>query len=717
TYYESLGQNWERAAMIKARPVAGDRAVGDAFVAALVPFIWRKHLDFAAIADIHSIKRQIHAHHGGGKIAVKGHNIKLGRGGIREIEFFAQTQQLIWGGREPGLRRRATCDALRALAAAGRIGDAVADEMIAAYGFLRRVEHRLQMIDDAQTHTLPKDAGAFEALATFLGYDDGAAFSAALTERFGLVERRYGELFEEAPPLAPAGNLVFTGTEDDPDTLATLERLGFDDGKAVGAVVRGWHHGRVRATRSTRAREILTELMPSLLGAFARTANPDAALLRFSEFLARLPAGVQLFSLFYANPGLLDLVAEIMGSAPRLAERLSHNAGLLDGVLSVDFYDPLPGADALAADLERALEAARDYEDVLDISRRWAHDREFQVGVQMLRGGVEADRAGATLADIADAVLRGLAPRVEAAFAEKHGRVPGAGLAIVGMGNLGGRQMTVTSDLDLTFIYASPAAGNVSDGPKPLPASQYFARLSQRLINALTALTAEGRLYEIDMRLRPSGKKGPLASEVESFVRYHEEHAWTWEHMALTRARVIVGPGDLAAWANDAIRDALLRPRDAAALVADVADMRRRIAAEHHSDNPWRTKHVRGGLVDLEFIAEYLQLRHAAEHPEVLSPTTVEAFARLGAAGLLPADDAGALVEATRLMRRVRGMLRLTIGGDRVEEQAPEGLRAALARSAGARDFDDLRNRLLEAQAEVRALYARIIEAPAVLAE
>ena len=710
TYYESLGQNWERAAMIKARPVAGDRAVGDAFVAALVPFIWRKHLDFAAIEDIHSIKRQIHAYHGGGSIAVHGHNIKLGRGGIREIEFFTQTQQLIWGGREPSLRRRATCEALRALATVGRIEDTVADEMIAAYGFLRRVEHRLQMIDDAQTHTLPKDAGALEALAVFLGYDDGAAFSAALTERLALVERHYGKLFEEAPPLAPAGNLVFTGTEDDPDTLATLEELGYADGKAVGAVVRGWHHGRVRATRSTRARQILTELMPTLLRAFAATANPDAALLRFNEFLARLPAGVQLFSLFYANPGLLDLVAEIMGSAPRLAERLSHNAGLLDGVLSIDFYDPLPGADALTADLERALAAARDYEDVLDISRRWAHDREFRIGVQMLRGSIEADRAGATLADIADAVLRALAPRVEAAFAETHGRVPGGGLVIVGMGNLGGRQMTVTSDLDLTFVYSGPAGGQTSDGPKALPASQYFARRSQRLINALTALTAEGRLYEIDMRLRPSGKKGPLASEIESFARYHAEHAWTWEHMALMRARVIAGPDDLARRVEDVIRDALTRPRDAAALVVDVAAMRRRVEAEHHSDNPWRTKHVRGGLVDLEFIAEYLQLRHAAERPEVLSPATIDAFARLGDAGLLSQKDAGTLVEATRLMRRVRGMLRLTIGGDRVEEQAPEGLRTALAMSAGARDFDDLRNRLLAAQAKVRALYARIID-------
>ena len=713
TYYESLGQNWERAAMIKARPVAGDRAVGAAFIAMLTPFIWRKHLDFAAIQDIHSIKRQINAHHGSATIAVAGHNIKLGRGGIREIEFFAQTQQLIWGGREPALRRRDTVGALAALAAAGRIETAAADELVEAYRFLRRVEHRLQMINDAQTHTLPQDPAELEALAVFLGYAGGADFADDITSRLELVEGHYAELFEEAAELAPAGNLVFTGTEDDPGTLATLGELGFADGAAVGAVVRGWHHGRHRAVRSTRAREILTELMPTLLGAFARTANPDAALINFNGFLARLPAGVQLFSLFHANPGLLDLVAEIMGTAPRLAERLSRNAGLLDGVLSGDFHDPLPDADALTAELDGALSRARDFEDVLDISRRWAHDREFQIGVQMLRGDAEPDRLGATLADLADAVLRALKPRVEEAFAEAHGRIPGAGLAIVGLGNLGGRETTISSDLDLTFIYHAPDGAKQSDGSKPLPVIQYFARLGQRLIATLSALTNEGRLYEIDMRLRPSGNTGPMASAIDSFADYLREAAWTWEHLALTRARVVAGPDDLAARIDAAIRGILTRPRDGDRLLGDVADMRRRIDAEHHVEVPWKTKYARGGLVDLEFIAEYLQLRHAADHPGVLAPNTQDAFERLRAAGLLSDSDAGALIAASRLMRRVRGMLRLTVDGAQVEHQSSEGLRTALARAGEAADFDALRDKLLAAQAEVREIYARLIDEPA----
>ncbi len=712
-YYESLGQNWERAAMIKARAVAGDRMVGEAFVRALEPFVWRRHLDFAAIEDIHSIKRQIRAHYGGGTIAVAGHNIKLGRGGIREIEFFAQTQQLIWGGREPRLRHRATCETLRALAETGRIAPEVADELIEAYRFLRRVEHRLQMIDDAQTHTIPADAKGVAALATFLGFESADAFAAALTARLETVERHYAHLFETSAPLAPSGNLVFTGTEDDPETLKTLTELGFRDGRAVGAAVRAWHHGRYRATRSVRAREILTELMPTLLGAFARSADPDQALLRFDEFLARLPAGVQLFSLFHANPDLLDLVAEIMGSAPRLAERLARNAGLLDGVLGGDFLSPLPDADTLTEALVAALAAARDYEDVLDITRRWAHDREFQLGVQMLRGVIEADAGGETLADIADAVLRALAPRVEAVFAEAHGRIAGGGLAVVAMGNLGGRAMTVSSDLDLTFVYAAPDPGAVSDGPRPLVASQYFARLSQRLINAITAMTNEGRLYEIDMRLRPSGNAGPVASEIESFARYHAESAWTWEHLALTRARVVAGPPALAERIEAVIRGTLRRPRDPMKLLVEVADMRRRIEAEHHADNPWRTKYVRGGLLDCEFIAQYLQLRHAAAHPEILSPRTVEAFARLAEAGVLAPEAAETLIEATRLMRRLRGMLRLTIGGDRIEGHASAGLRAALARAGGVADFDALRDKLLAAEARVRALYAEIIDTPA----
>jgi len=344
-YYESVGQNWERAAMIKAHPVAGTLAVGHAFLGELTPYIWRKHLDFAAIHDIHSIKRQIDAHRGGGAVKVLGHNVKLGRGGIREIEFFAQTQQLIFGGRNPSLRLRATCATLRALADAGHVAPAAADELIEAYGFLRRVEHRLQMVHDRQTHSLPNDEAGVAAIATFLGYPDSKSFQNDLLDHLHCVVSHYARLFEEAPSLAgPGGNLVFTGTDDDPGTLETLATLGFRDPAAAAGIVRRWHHGRYRATATARARELLTELMPGLLKALGSTAAPDQALLNFDLFLGNLPAGIQLFSLFKANPALLDLVATIMGSAPGLAAHLARRTLLLDSVLSPDFYRPLPSA-------------------------------------------------------------------------------------------------------------------------------------------------------------------------------------------------------------------------------------------------------------------------------------------------------------------------------------------------------------------------------------
>jgi glutamate-ammonia-ligase adenylyltransferase len=709
TYYESAGQNWERAAMIKARAVAGDKAAGQAFLDYLTPFVWRRNLDFAAIEDIHSIKRQIHAFRGGDTIALRGHNIKLGRGGIREIEFFAQTQQLVWGGRDPSVRVAGTCAALGALAAAGHVAAATAAELAAAYRFLRRVEHRLQMIDDRQTHVLPADDEGFAALATFLGYDAPEVFEAALEKEMRTVEQHYANLFEEAPALSESGNLVFTGSEDDPDTLATLESLGYADPRSVAAVVRGWHHGRYRATRSNRARQILTELMPALLAAFGRTGNPAAELMKFDGFLSRLPAGVQVFSLFHSNPRLFDLLAEIMGSAPKLADHLSRNADLFDAVLTADFFDPLPDRAALAADLGAMIGPARDFQDVLDGTRRWTKDMTFRVGVQMLRNATDADDAGRALADVADCNIAALQPVVEDEFAARHGVFPAGGMAIVALGKLGGREMTATSDLDLIFVYDTGDDGESSGGAKPLAPSHYYARLSQKLLNALTAPTAEGTLYEVDMRLRPSGHKGPIASSLDAFRAYQSSSAWTWEQMALTRARVIAGPAALREAVATTIHDALVQPRDAEALRADVADMRARIEQEHTTDSIWNAKHVRGGLVDIEFIAQYLQLRHAAAHPDILSPNTSHALRRIGEAGLLPTDTIAALIEAARLWRQVQGLLRLTLDLGFDPAAAPEGLKDALATAGGAVDFQGLEAKLHDTATRVHGLFRDII--------
>jgi [glutamine synthetase] adenylyltransferase / [glutamine synthetase]-adenylyl-L-tyrosine phosphorylase len=712
-YYEGFGQNWERAAMIKARQVAGDAEAGSAFLKFLRPFIWRKSLDFAAIQDIHSIKRQINAYRGGRTIAVAGHNIKLGRGGIREIEFFAQTQQLIWGGREPAMRGSGTVATLKALAAAGHIGPEVALQLGEAYAYLRTLEHRLQMVDDKQTQTLPTDPAQLAEIAAFAGHDSAEDFAARLTAVLQLVEAHYARLFEDAPALGAHGNLVFTGGENDPETVRTITEMGFGNADAVCSTIRGWHHGRIRATRSTRARELLTELTPALLAAMAATASPDDAFMRFDEFLSRLPAGVPVFSLFYSNPSLLDLVAEIMGDAPRLAEHLSHHPSLLDSVLQANFFEPLPPVAALSDELGLALSHADDYQQVLDIGRRWAGDRKFQVGVLTLRNIIGAEQAERALSDVAEAVIARMATSVEDEFARTHGRIPGGGWVILAMGKMGGHEMTATSDLDLILIYDAPPEADESDGARPLAVSTWYARLTQRLVNALTAKTAEGELYEVDMRLRPSGNAGPIASSLAAFQRYHHEAAWTWEHMALTRARVVAGEPDLAARVEAVIRDTLTRRRDAATLVQDVADMRARMAGEHKPGGPWQVKHLRGGLVDIEFVAQYLQLAHAADHPAILAANTGEALARAAAAGVLERPDRDVLVEAWHLWSAVQTVLRQTIAGDFDDRTAPRGLKDILVRTAGLTDFKSLTDRMEDCAKSAFEVFERVIDQPA----
>ena len=717
SYYESAGQNWERAALIKARPVAGDRIAGARFLAELTPYIWRKNLDFAAIADIHSIKRQIQAYRGGGRIAVNGHDIKVGRGGIREIEFFAQTQQLIWGGRRSVLRVGTTCEALRRLAAAGQIDAEACVTLIDDYRFLRRVEHRLQMVDDAQTHRLPSDDEGIARLAVFLGYPSPEAFTGELVVRLGSVEAHYAELFEEAPSLAGPGNLVFTGTDDDPATLATLTQMGFADPGRVAGMVRDWHHGRMRATRSQRAREILTELVPELLRIFGATAAPDTAFQRFSEFLARLPAGVQVFSLFHANSGLLRLVADIMAEAPLLAESLARRPALLDAVLSADFLAPFPSRAVLAEDLDSLIAGARNFEDTLDLLRRWAGERSFQVGVQLLHRSLDGAGAGAALADIAETVLDVLAPAVAKDFARAHGEIPGGAFAILAMGRLGSREMTLSSDLDLILIYDAPEASEASDGPRPLAVSTYFGRLTQRLISAITAPTAEGRIYETDMRLRPSGSSGPIASSLGSFANYHRQSAWTWEHMALTRARPVAGAATLCRRIEEAIGAALTLPRDAARLVADVADMRRRIAGEHPRPAAWDLRNRRGGLIDLEFIVQYLMLRESARTPGVLQRDTGAAIAALGEAQILPPQAVQALGDALTLLRDVRALLTVLFEGIPEPEALAGAAGATLARCAGAIDFPRLDADMTAACEAIGDWYDRLIAEPAKSAE
>ena len=541
-YYEGRGQNWERAAMIKARPVAGDIKAGKAFLKELQPYVWRKYMDYAAIADVHSIKRQIHAHKGHGEIAVKGHNVKLGRGGIREIEFFVQTQQLIAGGRFPELRGRETVPMLGQLATRGWITAEARDALTRQYWFLRRVEHAIQMVADEQTHTLPDTDEGLERIARMLGFADAETFSTAFRASLQEVERHYAALFETAPELSSGiGNLVFTGDVDDPDTLKTLRRLGFKRPSDITRVIRSWHFGRYRATQSAEARERLTELTPALLDAFGKTRRADKALVRFDQFLAGLPAGIQLFSLLQSNPGLLKLLATIMGAAPRLAGIITRRPHVFDGLLDPALLAELPNRAYLRARLAAFLENSVLYEDILDRLRIFAAEQKFLIGVRLLAGAIEASRAGKAFSDLADLTIGAALKAVEAEFARRHGDVAGGRVAILGMGKLGSRELTAGSDVDLILLYDHDADAEESDGEKPLAPSHYYTRMTQRLIAAVSAPTAEGVLYELDLRLRPSGNKGPVATHIDSFKKYQREDAWGWEHMALTRARTVAG--------------------------------------------------------------------------------------------------------------------------------------------------------------------------------
>ncbi len=710
-YYESMGQNWERAALIKARPAAGDLRAGEAFLKEITPFIWRKYLDYAAIADVHSIKRQIHAHKGHGAIAVAGHNVKLGRGGIREVEFFVQTQQLIAGGRNPALRGRKTIAMLDRLVEFDWIEPLARDELGDAYRFLRAVEHRIQVINDEQTHILPQDEEGLTRIAQLLGFDSTANFESELRRRLETVQRHYAALFEDEPELASdLGNLVFTGDDDDPDTLETLARLGFKRPRDATKIIRAWHYGRYPAVRSSQARERLTELHPALIDALGRTDNADQALIAFDHFLSKLPAGVQMFSLLRSNPHLLNLLATVMGAAPRLAQIVSRRIHVLDAVLDPSFFDAMPRAAEFEAGLKQALSLAHYYEDALDRARIFTQEQQFLIGVRLLSDTLNAHQLGHAQARLAEVVVQLLFEQVIEHVAQANGRLKTGEWAVLAMGKLGGREMTAASDLDMIVLYDFDESEQASDGERPLAPGQYFIRLTQRLVAALSAPTAEGQLYEVDFRLRPSGNAGPLATRFSAFKAYQEKNAWTWEHMALTRSRVIACSSDAFRGRIDGLlRDVLAKPRDAAVIAEEVRSMRARIEKEKGTTNPWSLKQVAGGFVDIEFIAQYLQLTHGAEYPEILSQTTETALGKAVEAGVLGVQDSEVLIPAIRLYHGLMQVLRLSLDGEFIPEKAPRGVLDLLSRCGAAPDFARLESELVECQQMVREIFERLI--------
>jgi glutamate-ammonia-ligase adenylyltransferase len=720
-YYESMGQNWERAAMLKARPVAGDLVAGQGFLDAIRPFIWRRGLDFAAVADIQAMKRRIDVHRGDGArpvAAIGGFDLKLGQGGIREIEFLAQTLQLVWGGRDPMLRDPTTLGALRVLARAGHISRAGAGELAEAYVLLRRLEHRVQMVADRQTHVLPQGGAELDRFAVFFGLADGAALARLLGGHLACVRRRYAEVFETVTAAGPGedgGGLDFSGPDAQPATLAGLASLGFGNGAAIVAAVQGWQAGRVRALRSERARALIGQMLPALLAAFARQPEPDSVFLRFDQFLALLPLGVQPLSLMQRNPALLDRIASVLGAAPWLAEHLAQVPQALDALVS-------PGAMPAPGRLMReGLADAQSLEDAIGVIRRIRLELDFLLSVQTLEGRIDVDAAGIARSALAEAAIGALLPFVLAEVRRRFGTVKGGGVVVVALGTLGSRAMMAGSDLDLMLIYDHPAeVGESSAGRsgRAVPVTQYYSRVAQGFIAALTAPGAEGPLYAVDMRLRPSGNAGPVAVSLGSFRRYHRENAWSWERMALTRGRVIAGPSVLAARVGDAlltvIEQAGMGGDAEGALRADAAAMRARLARDRPPEDGWDVKYRVGGLIEVEFIAQTLQLIHAGRHPGLAHPTTSVALGRLRDAGLLAGEDAALLIGADHLWRTIRGMLRVTVGKRR-QSALPAASAEAVLRAVGRPGVTDqagLQAYMDETGAAVRCAFERLIGRP-----
>lgn len=710
-YYETVGQNWERAAMIKARPVAGDLPLGQRFLEDLAPFIWRKYFDFATIADIHAMKRQIQTVKGHETIAVAGHNVKLGRGGIREIEFFVQTQQLVFGGRRVALRGPRTLEMLAELTREGWITPAARDELAESYRWLRTIEHRLQMRHDEQTQTLPKAAADLEAFARFCGYPSTAAFGKALTAHARRVEGHYALLFEEGPSLASeAGTLSFTGSEIDPQTLETLQKLGFRQAQTAAETVRGWHFGRRAAVTSARAREVLTELTPALLVALGRTADPDGALAHLDNAFVRMPAAVELLTLLRSQDALLTLFAEILGSAPRLARVAALHPHVLDGVIDPAFGQAALDSDALERRIRGVVGAPPpSVEEGLDRLRDAARQENFLVGARLLSGVYPAQAAAQAYCAVAEACLRVAFADTRAAFSADHGVIEGAQSVVLGLGRLGAGELTPSSDLDLMLLYDRPEEAGPSDGRRSLDPVTWHVRFTQRLVAALTVPTRRGTLYQIDMRLRPSGNKSPAATQFAGFEAYHRGEAEIWEEMALTRARVVAGDVDLAARAEASIHAILSRRREPAKVAAAVAQMRALIAKEKGEKNPWDLKLALGGLTDLDFLAQYLVLAHAADHPALLARDTLSVFAAARAAGLLAAPDAAALEEAARLIGDVQLWQRFTVEEAFDPAAVPARVMARIATSVGRPDIKVLRAELDEVRAGVRTIFNRVL--------
>lgn len=713
-YYQTVGLNWERAAMIKARPVAGDIEAGYSFLDRIRGFVWRRHLDYAAIDDIHAIKKLIHEHHSHSVIKLEGYDVKLGRGGIREIEFYAQIHQLISGGREPALRIPPTLLALDALSKNGKFDQAENDILQEAYIYLRTLEHRLQMINDDQTHDIPTSRADIFRITRFMGYENRAGFEQDLMGHLRSVNDLFNDLMRDTNQTHEHDtSLSFPLDQYHPATLKAIKKAGFKDSEKIYKTIQNWQIGRYRACRTDRARTILRHLVPDILTTFGSHDDPDTGLMKFDDFLSRLPSGVQLFSFINAHPWLLDLLAQITGIAPFLSNQLSRNPLLLDSVLNAEAFRNNSSIKDLKSSLDEQLKTALDFQDILDITRRWVNEGKFQVGLQVLKGNTDVIDFARTLSDIADISLSAMLAEVRKEFAIKHGVIENSSICILAMGKLGGHEITTTSDVDMVLIYDADDMSALSNGKKQLPVNHYYSRLCQIFINSVTALTAEGKLYEVDMRLRPSGTAGPIAVSIDSFNDYQTGQAWTWEHMALTRGRVIAGPKPLKKKIEKGIFKILShKGRDQNNLLHEVSKMRKKLVDNFATSNIWAMKHIRGGIIDVEFICQYLLLKHGATHPKILVKNTLEQITILFKCKIIEKEIATELYKATHMLLSIQAMLRLCLGNIANDEEKPYALLLTLSKRLK-RKPDEIETLILENQNFIHNLYYEFVEVPA----
>jgi [glutamine synthetase] adenylyltransferase / [glutamine synthetase]-adenylyl-L-tyrosine phosphorylase len=567
------------------------------------------------------------------------------------------------------------------------------------------------MVADEQTHSLPDDSEGVERFANFFGYQDRAAFANDLLGHLKIVQGHYAKLFEGDDPTGTAKlpDVDYGAGPEDPRLLERLTALGFKNPVTVAQTLQLWIAGDYRVFRTESTRSAFVEFVPALIEGLADAEEPDRAVTAFDQFLQALQRGGRLITLLSQNRDLVALVALVLGAAPRLGDMLARQPQLMDGLIDPRFFGAMPDQRELSGRLAATLKDADSYEEFLDRLRLFGQESLFLIGTRILSGTVSAQQASTAFADVAEGIVHTVHGLVRGRFAAQYGHIKAQQTAIVAMGRLGSREMTASSDLDLILLYDFDAENPDSDGTPSLHGAQYFARFTQRLISAFTTRTNYGVLYEIDMRLRPSGRAGPVASHIQSFAEYQEHEAWTWEHMALTRARVISASPEFRVRIEKIIRDVLMRPRDGAATANDVADMRRAIALEKGEDDLWDLKYAAGGVVDIDFIAQYLQLVHAAAKPEILDVNTLEVLDNAAKLGVLGQSEAEVLRSAARLYHDLIQILRLCVIDNFNPETAGEDLLQVMARAGDAPDFSALAARVKETQAEVRRVFRAVV--------